>query len=58
MQDKTSSYVNQRAADFYMNIKILLKINKQNFYMSSNGNKSFIFETFACLVTLKFDYVF
>lgn len=58
MQDKTSSYVNQGAANFYMNIKILLNINEQNFYMASIGKKSFIFETFACLVTLKFAYVF
>lgn len=43
---------------FYRNMKTLLKINKQNFDMTSNLKKSFIFKTFACLVTLKFAYVF
>lgn len=51
-------YVNQGASNFYMDVKILLKINDQNFYMAPDGNKSFIFKTFAYVVTPKFTYVF
>lgn len=38
---------------FYMDVKILLKINYQIFYMAPDGNRSFIFETFAYIVTSK-----
>lgn len=58
MQDKCLFMFIKDLLIFYRDVKILLKINDQNFYKAPDGRKSFIFKTFAYVVILKFAYVF
>lgn len=57
MQDKHLFMFIKELLIFYTDVKILLKINDQNFYTAPDGKKSFIFKTFAYVVSLKFAYV-